>query len=227
MVSTTIALFTAIILTAFSLFFIYFVLRRLKVTYAKKLFYFDLVRFLIRILIVGPIIMSALGGISPLIFNAQNLKLPPPGLATIEQWFVWWLGAPLSEFTQVDSSIGADIFAVAKGSSSNLLLPLLAGFIFVSVLDFLWAYKNNKYSKIIRTVFFGFALVSFIIWTLVAFTITPNIPGAGDLKNRWLFMKYWQFTPWVVALLVFETFFSFWLPLIVIGYLIYKSWKEK
>jgi len=227
MVSTTIALVSAIVLTVFSLFYIYFILRRLKASYAKKLFYFDLVRYAIRIFIVGPIIMSALGNISPLIFNAQNLKLSPPGLATMEQWFVWWLGAPLSEFTQLDASIGADVYAVVKGSSSNILLPIIVGMILALALDFLWAYKNNRYTKIIRTALFGFTLVAFIVWTLIAIFISSNIPGAGDLKNRWLFMQYWKFTPWVVGLLVFETFFSFWLPLIVIGYLIYKGWKEK
>lgn len=227
MATATFGLVVEIILTFFSLFLVYFIVRRSKATNAKKLFYFDIIRYAIRIFIVTLLVMPVLRNISPLIINKQNISLPPPGLATVEQWVTWWLGMPLTEFNQVDGVALFDLSAVVRGQSIGAGIYLMyGGMLVILALDFLMAYKNSKYARTIRAVWYGITLFGFIVWTLFAAFMNLSTPGAQDYRNRWLFMQYWQFTPWVVVLIIFETFFSFWLPIIVIGYLIYKDWKE-
>jgi len=189
----------------------------------RRLLYFDLARYALRILLIGPLVMPTLGRVQELVLNPRNLGLTPPGLATLSQWLVWLLGVPLSEFAQVDGSLPADIYAVARGSSSGIYGALLAGMLFVLVLDFLWAYRNNLAAGKVRTGYYVLALASFIIWTLIACTVNLNIPGAGDLYHRWMFMQYWHSYPWMIILIVWEIVFSFWLPLAAIGYLIYSQ----
>jgi len=190
----------------------------------RRLFYFDLARYTIRILIVGPLVMPALRSVEPLIFNRRNLNLPPPGIATLSDWLVWLLGMPLTEFTQVDASLAADIFAVLRRSSAGIYPFMLVGMVFILVLDFYWAYRGSRTAAKIRTIHYAIMLLLFILWTFIAITISPNVPGAQDLYHRWLFIQYWYSTPWIVALVVAEIFFSFWLPMAVIGCLIYKQY---
>lgn len=197
---------------------------KLKITYARKLFYFDLSRFAIHVFIVMPLIWPVLQYVSRFIFNPESATLPPPGVATVEQWLIWWLGMPLQEYTKTEGDLLALLPFVLRGQNPPNIAVYIALCI-VLALDYLWAYRNTKSARTIRTINYGIMLLGLTLWHLMALTISPNIPGARDLLNRWLFMRYWHFAPWVVALIVSVTFFNFWLPMIVIGYLIYKSYK--
>jgi hypothetical protein len=138
------------------------------------------------------------------------------------------LAMSLTEFTVVGGgALFAHIFAVAKGSSVDLLPPLFIGILFVLTLDYLWLYKDNQNARIIRTIQYGITLFLFILWTIIAFTITPYTTGALDYFIYLIFMWYWQFNPLFVLFTIFIVIFSFWLPLAVTGYLIYKQYRTQ
>jgi len=226
MVAIIIALIITMILTIISLFFIYFLLRRVKTTHAKKLFYFDLFRLILRFSVVQflliPILIS--GSLPDRIFNPQNASLPPPGIASVQDWLMWWFGYPLLEFSQSEAAVWADLSLILIHKSAAFLIPITL--LTLTLLDYLWSYHNLKFAKYIRTINYSIWLVAMIVWTFYALAINPDFLGAQDYRNKWLFMQYWGFSPWVVVVVVFGLIFSLWTTTIVIGYLIYKAWKE-
>lgn len=204
--------------------FTIYILLKQRMSPVKKLFYFDISRYFIHIFILVPLLAPVLKIVSKQIFNPENLSLSPPGLATVQQWLIWWLGYPLLEFTQIDGILVADIYTVVLRRGPAPYLIVFSGLFFILALDCLWAYKSVKAARIIRTVHYGIWLFLFLLWTAVAVFISPDIPFAQDYRNKWLFMQYWGFQPWVVAIVMFGLFFSVWLPTIVVGYLIYKQY---
>jgi len=202
----------------------FYLIRKPDLTFVRKLFFFDASRFLMHIFIVFPIVHPACKRVQPLIWNPENLNLPPPGVATVQQWLIWWLGYPLVEFTQIDGVLLADIYTVfIKPGQAAPYLLVVAGLLLVLTLDYLWAYKGSAQAQTLRKLIYGIWLLLFSLWTLIALTVTAEIPGAMDYRNKWLFMQYWGFEPWVVATVLYGLFFSVWLPTIVAGYFITKS----
>jgi len=203
-----------------------YILLKARVPSVRRLFYFDLSRYIIHMFISVPLLEPFLKHTSQSIFDPKNLTLPPPGVATVQQWLIWWLGYPIVEFTQIDGIMLADVYTVVLRRGAAPYVIVFAGLLLILVLDYLWAYRNMKGARIIRTINYGIWLFLFSVWTAVALFVSSNIPFAQDYRNKWLFMQYWHFTPWVVAIVIFGLFFSVWLPTIVVGYLVYKGYTQ-
>jgi len=192
-----------------------YILKNPKLNAAKKLFFFDFFRYSIHLAISNLWLMPMLNKIAPKIFKDEPT-------ANLTEWLIWWFGYPLAEFTQIDGVMPQDI-VMYTGVKIPHFISL--GLVTELGIDYLWAFKNLKLAKTVRTGWYGIWLFMFTAWFLVALARGGDVPLAQDYRNKLMFMEYWNWEPWVVAVVLYGLFFSVWLPTIVTGMLIREAIK--
>ncbi len=166
-------------------------------TYRKKLYYWNLIQY---------------------IFMWVSLILFSPFQANP---IMWWIYITTTEFFTSDGHIYGDFGYILTGMEIRGIIWIFTMFAMI-VLSYLWASRNSRAAKYMRTGSYMVTLVSYMIWT-VFFTWDPRYDYAVWAGN----IARYNYSP-LVILMAIISLSAMWFGVIVSnGYLIYKGWKEK
>jgi len=167
-------------------------------TYAKKLFFWNLIQFP-----VGTTIYFIL-----IPFNANVV--------------VAWLNVALTEFFNADVHIWGDFVWLFTGIDLRGILWVFVVFPLFLVITYLWAFRDNKIAKYVRSTSYLISLSAYLIWTIF-FTWDARY----DYAIWAMFIRAYDYMP-LAFLMVAIAISCMWFGVIISnGYLIYKAWKEK
>lgn len=170
-------------------------------TYKKKLYYWNLIQYLMSW--VNAIFIVPLAAFGPL---------------------GWYIYITMTEFFSNDGHIYGDFAYLLTGQEIRAFVWIFS-MLFVVVLSYFWAYRNSRAAKHLRTASYLVTLISYIIWTLF-FTWAENYDYAVWADYIVEYGEYPTLLP-IVVLLAIIALSIMWFGVIVSnGYLIYKGWKE-
>lgn len=180
-------------------------------TYKKKLFYWNLIQtvgyWLFFYVVWYPLVRPAIEAISK--------------GGTIENWFWFFFGLPVSEFLSNDGHVWGDLFWIFTGVDLRGIIWMFS-MPAITILSYLWAHRNSRIAKYLRTFSYLVALSAYLIYTIF-FTWDPRYD-----YFIWLAIIYiWNWAWWVIVIAI-VTVAMMWFGVIVSnGYLIWKAWKEE